>query len=48
MPRTAKDVIKQMDAEGVRYVRLMFTDILGRLKGMSITRSEIEAVMEDG
>ena len=48
MPRTAKDVVKQMDAEGVRYVRLLFTDILGRLKGMSITRSEIEAVMEDG
>jgi glutamine synthetase len=48
MPRTAQDVIKQMDAEGVRFVRLLFTDILGRLKGMSITRSEIEAVLEDG
>ena len=48
MPRTAQDVIKQMDDAGVRYVRLLFSDILGRLKGMSITRSEIEAVLEDG
>ena len=48
MARTAKEIIKQMDAAGARYVRLLFTDILGRLKGMSITRSEIEAVLEDG
>ena len=48
MPRTAKDVLKLMDDSGARYVRLYFSDILGRLKGMSITRSEIEAVLEDG
>jgi glutamine synthetase len=48
MPRTAKDVLKLMDDNGARYVRLYFSDILGRLKGMSITRSEIEAVLEDG
>jgi glutamine synthetase len=48
MPRTAQDVIKQMDDNGVRYVRLLFSDILGRLKGMSITRTEVEAVLEEG
>ena len=48
MPRTAEDILKQMDDNGVRYVRLLFSDILGRLKGMSVTRSEIEAVLEDG
>ncbi len=48
MPRTVQDVIKEMDDSNVRYVRLLFTDILGRLKGMSITRSEIETVLEDG
>jgi glutamine synthetase len=37
-----------MDKEGVRYLRLYFTDILGRLKGMSITRSELDEVLENG
>ncbi|MEW6014791.1 MAG: glutamine synthetase family protein [Candidatus Zixiibacteriota bacterium] len=37
-----------IDDADVHYVRLNFTDILGRLKGMSITRSEIETVLERG
>ncbi|GAB4323580.1 MAG: type I glutamate--ammonia ligase [Candidatus Zixiibacteriota bacterium] len=48
MVKTKDDVLSALDANNVRYVRLLFTDILGQMKGMSITRSEIEAVLEDG
>ncbi len=48
MVKTKNDVLSALDANNVRYVRLLFTDILGQMKGMSITRSEIEAVLEDG
>lgn len=48
MPRTKEDIIKLMDENEVKYIRLWFTDILGYLKGMSITRSEIEAVLDHG
>ena len=37
-----------MDKENVRYTRLYFTDILGQLKGMSLSRSEIEEVLNSG
>ncbi len=48
MTYTADQILKLMDKEKVRYIRLYFTDILGTLKGMSITRSEIEEVLENG
>jgi glutamine synthetase len=37
-----------IDEAGVRYIRLCFTDILGRIKGMTLTRPEIEKVLEEG
>jgi len=46
--RTKEDVLRQIDDAGVKYIRLCFTDILGKIKGMSITRSEIEQVLEEG
>lgn len=48
MPRTKKEVLKLIDENNIKYIRLWFTDILGYLKGMSITRSEIEAVLDHG
>ncbi len=48
MTRTKEDILKLIDDAGVRYIRLCFTDILGKIKGMSITRSEIEQVLEEG
>lgn len=48
MTKTREDVIRQIDEAGVRYIRLCFTDILGKIKGMSITRSEIEQVLDEG
>jgi len=37
-----------IDEAGVRYIRLCFTDILGKIKGMSVTRAEIEQVLDEG
>jgi glutamine synthetase len=48
MPKTKDEVLALIDENKVKYIRLWFTDILGQLKGMSITRGEIEHVLEDG
>ncbi len=48
MTKTREDVLRLIDEAGVRYIRLCFTDILGKTKGMSITRSEIEQVLDEG
>lgn len=48
MARTKEDVLRLIDKNEIKYIRLWFTDILGYLKGMSITRSEIEAVLDHG
>ena len=48
MTKTKEDVLRLVDEAGVRYIRLCFTDILGKIKGMSITRSEFEQVLEEG
>ncbi len=42
------EVLRLIDNNNVKYIRLWFTDILGRLKGMTITRSEIAQVLEEG
>ena len=48
MTKTKEQILQQIDEAGVKFIRLCFTDILGRLKGMAITRSEIEEVLETG
>jgi len=40
--------LKLLDDKRVRYIRLWFTDVLGVLRGMTITRSEIEDVFANG
>jgi glutamine synthetase len=46
--KTREDIIRLIDEENVHYIRLWFTDILGRLKGMSITRRELEDILDNG
>ncbi len=46
--RTKEEVLDLIDKNGVQSIRLWFADILGQLKGMSVTRSEIEGVLEEG
>ena len=48
MPKTKDEVLALIDENKVKYIRLWFTDILGQLKGMSITRGEIEHVLDEG
>lgn len=48
MTYNAEQVRELIDREGVRYIRLYFTDILGQLKGMSVTRSEFDEVLVNG
>jgi glutamine synthetase len=48
MVKSTADILKSIDEAGVKYIRLCFTDILGRLKGMTLTRSEIEQVLDEG
>jgi len=46
--KTREDIIRLIHDENVRYIRLWFTDILGQLKGMSITRAELEEILDNG
>jgi len=48
MTKTKDEVLALIDENKVKYIRLWFTDILGQLKGMSITRGEIEHVLDEG
>ena len=48
MAKTKEEILKQIDDAGVRYIRLCFTDVLGQLKGMAMTRPEIEEAIDSG
>ncbi|KPL02643.1 MAG: glutamine synthetase [candidate division Zixibacteria bacterium SM23_73_2] len=48
MAKTKEDVLRAIDQHKVKYIRLWFTDILGQLKGMSVTTRELENVLEEG
>jgi glutamine synthetase len=43
-----KDVVKQIEKEGVQSVLFWFTDIEGHLKSFAITPQEIEGALDDG
>lgn len=45
---TREDVLDAAEREGVRYVRLWFTDILGFLKSMAISVDELEGALDEG
>ena len=44
----AGDVLAQVEERGVEFIRLWFTDVVGRLKSFAITRSELEGALEHG
>ncbi|MBM3675460.1 MAG: glutamine synthetase [Actinobacteria bacterium] len=41
-------VLHTVEERGLRFVRLWFTDVLGRLKGFAITPAELEGALEEG
>lgn len=48
MTRTREDVLRLIDEHEIRYIRLCFTDILGKIKGMSVSQREIEQILDEG
>ncbi len=46
--KTKSSIIKLVKARKVRYIRLWFTDVLGFLKGFTITVDELPRALEDG
>jgi len=47
-PQTAEDVIQLVKEHDVRFVRLWFTDVLGRLKSFSVNAAELDDAFEGG
>jgi glutamine synthetase len=48
MERQSEYVLRTVEERGVRFVRLWFTDVLGKLKSFSITPAELETALEEG
>src|SRR3712207_8666456 len=48
MPRTPEEVTAYVAEHGIRFIRLWFTDILGRLKSFSINAAELGDAFEGG
>jgi glutamine synthetase len=47
-PKTKQDVISLVKQYKVKFIRLWFTDVLGFLKGFTITVDELKRALEDG
>ena len=47
-PRTVNDVLKFVKENKIKFIKLWFTDVLGFLKGLSITDDELEKAMKEG
>lgn len=46
--KTKQEVLDLVRENKVNYVRLWFTDILGALKGMSVSARELEQILDEG
>jgi glutamine synthetase len=48
MERQLDYVLRTVEERGVRFVRLWFTDVLGKLKSFAITPAELDVALEEG
>src|SRR3981189_398051 len=48
MERPLDYVLRTVEERGVRFVRLWFSDVLGKLKSFAITPAELEGALEEG
>ncbi len=48
MERQLDYVLRTVEERGVRFVRLWFADVLGKLKSFAITPAELEVALEEG
>ncbi len=46
--KTKEDVLGVVEKQGIKFVRLWFTDILGQLKSFAITPKELEGAFDEG
>lgn len=46
--KTKQDVLKIVKEKKIKFIRLWFTDVLGFLKGFTITANELPRALEDG
>ena len=44
---TKDDIIRIVDNEDIRFIRLQFTDIFGSCKNVAITRSQLEKALDN-
>lgn len=47
-PRTVSDVLKFVKENKIKFVKLWFTDVLGFLKGFTLTDDELEKALKEG
>lgn len=47
-PTSLKELNDKINEQNVGYIRLQFTDVLGRLKSISIARRELDKVLKQG
>src|SRR5512141_3475360 len=45
MPTKPNEILKVCDKEGIRFLRLQFTDILGIIKNVEVPRSQFEKAL---
>ena len=43
-----KELISRIEADGVKFISLQFTDVTGAVKSVDIPAARIEAAMQDG
>ncbi len=48
MSKKKEAILKLVKDNNVKFIRLWFTDVLGRLKGFAITRSELKEALDSG
>ena len=48
LAKTKEDVIKLVEKNNVKFIRLWFTDILGQIKSFAITSGELEGAFDEG
>ena len=47
MSYTKEDILRIAEEDDVKFICLQFTDILGMLKSVSITRSQLEKALDN-
>jgi len=45
---TKQEILKIVKQKNIKFIRLMFTDVLGFLKGFAITPDELEGALDEG